>query len=89
VASETTVVPPWLSLTLSHKTTPPRAMLSWEAPRFSENTLEFKNSFNDPDWNVLTNFVNGPSTAPVQVFDPNTEGAARFYRLQVYPSPIR
>ena len=88
-ASETTVFAPRLALTLSLKTTPPRAMLSWDAPPFSENTLEFKDSFGEPGWSVLTNFVNGPSTAPAQVFDPNTGGAARFYRLQIQPSPVR
>ena len=89
LASDTTVVPPRLSLTLSYKTLPPRAMLSWEAPGFSENTVEFKNSFGDSDWNVLTNFVNGPSTAPLHIFDPTTSGATRFYRLQIQPSPVR
>ena len=88
-ASVTTLVGPRLSLFLSHKTTPPRAMLSWEAPGFSENTVEFKNSIGEPGWNVLTNFVNGPSATPVQIYDPTTGGATRFYRLQVHPTTVR
>jgi len=84
-----TTVPPRLSVTLSHKTLPPRAMLSWLAPHYSENTVEFKDSFGETGWSVLTNFVNGPSSAPMQVFDSTTSGATRFYRLQVNPSPVR
>jgi hypothetical protein len=88
-ASETTILAPRLSLSLSYKTTPPRAMLSWTAPGFSENTVEFKDSFGEPGWSVLTNFVNGATTAPVQIYDPSTGGAARFYRLLIHPSPVR
>jgi hypothetical protein len=89
LAGETTVIVPRLSLGLSAKTTPPRAMLSWSAPAFSENTVEFKDSFGEPSWSVLTNFVNGATTAPVQIYDPSTGGAARFYRLLIHPSPVR
>jgi len=88
-AGDTTVFPPRLNLAVSHKTTPARVVLSWDAPRNSENTVEFKDSFGEPGWNVLTNFVNGPSTAPVQIYDPTTGGATRFYRLLIQPSPVR
>jgi len=33
--------------------------------------------------------VNGATTAPVQIYDPSTSGAARFYRLLIHPSPVR
>jgi len=89
LAGETTVIAPRLSLSLSDKTTPPRVMLSWTAPGFSENTVEFKDSFGEPEWSVLTNFVNGATSAPVQIYDPSTSGAARFYRLLIHPSPDR
>jgi hypothetical protein len=76
-------------LTASLASAPPRcAMLSWRAPAYSSNTVEFKATADATQWKVLTNFVHGPYTTPVTVMDPvPTNGLSRVYRLRMIPAP--
>lgn len=86
-ASTATIPPPRLSLRVPDRTSPPGVILSWDAAAFSRYTVEFKSSLADADWEVLTQFVNGPIAAPVSINDPITGPARmRLYRLRVAPS---
>lgn len=77
-----------LAVELNTKLLQPRAMLSWNALAYSTNTIEFKDATSATQWRVLTNYVHGPFTSPVQVYDPITsDSATRLYRLRVSPAP--
>jgi len=66
----------------------PQLLLNWNALGYSSNYLEFKASAGETDWQVLTNFHQGPLTWPVTVADPITStGTSRVYRLRVDPGP--
>jgi hypothetical protein len=66
--------------------TPRRAILSWTALAYSTNYVEVKTSPNQSNWDVLTNFVHGPFTMPVNLTDPvPANGPSRIYRLKVQP----
>ncbi len=63
-----------------------RAILRWSALAYSVNTVEYKSTTSDTTWQVLTNFVHGPQTSPVNIQDPlPSTGASRVYRLRVDP----
>jgi hypothetical protein len=51
--------------------------------------VEFKGAgLREGKWEVLTNFLHGPFTGPVQVFDPvPATGSNRVYRLRVDRGP--
>ena len=64
------------------------AMLSWSALAYSSNFVEFKPAANAAHWEVLTNFHQGPYTAPVNVMDLMlTNVGSRVYRLRVDRGP--
>jgi hypothetical protein len=49
---------------------PRLATLSWTALAYSTNYVEIKRSPDEDTWDVLTNFVHGPFTMPVNMTDP-------------------
>ncbi|MCL4788249.1 MAG: hypothetical protein KJ070_15895 [Verrucomicrobia bacterium] len=59
------------------------AQLSWTTVPNSTNYVYYKTSLAGTDWQVLTNFVSGPVSAPVKVLDPLGGGPARYYRVRV------
>ncbi|HYV31090.1 MAG TPA: hypothetical protein VEO53_08315, partial [Candidatus Binatia bacterium] len=64
------------------------ARLSWRALAYSSNFVEFKTMAHATNWQVLTNFVQGPNTGPVSVMDPlPVNGSSRLYRLRVERGP--
>ena len=66
----------------------PQLLLNWNALSYSSNYLEFKATAGETNWQVLTNFHQGPLTWPVTVVDPVSEtGGSRVYRLRVDPGP--
>ncbi|MFM1768768.1 MAG: hypothetical protein RJA22_1297 [Verrucomicrobiota bacterium] len=72
---------------IANKLATPRAMLSWNALAYSTNAVEYKDAGAQQGWRVLTNYVHGPFTAPVQVYDVLTGASpARVYRLRVVPA---
>ena len=77
---------PSLAISLVDAGRKARAVLSWDAPASASSTLEFKNSFGESDWNVLTNFVNGPLPTSARVHDPiGGPASMRVYRLRIGP----
>jgi hypothetical protein len=62
----------------------PSARLSWRALAQATNTVEYTTSPGSGDWQVLTNFVQGTVTTPVNILDPlSPSGQLRVYRLRV------
>jgi len=63
--------------------------LQWNALGYSSNFVEFTGAgVRNGNWQILTNFLHGPYTSPVQVFDPVTpNGSNRVYRLRVDRGP--
>ena len=83
-------VPPRLSIEFLGLPLPSRVMLGWEALPFTTSAVEFKDTVADANWRVLTNYVNGPVSAPVRVYDAILDpDRMRLYRLQVNPSSAR
>jgi len=66
---------------------PPKcASLSWTAPAYATNTIEYTSTPGSGNWNVLTNFVQGALNTPTTVLDPlSLTGQLRVYRLRVNP----
>ena len=88
-AGSVAVVAPNLSLRVNDGK-PPGAVLSWNAAPFSTYVIEFKNSFTDSGWEVLSRYVSGPAAEPVSVSDPITGPARmRLYRLRVVSTSER
>jgi hypothetical protein len=74
-----------LSVSLINET-PRCARLSWTAPAYATNTVEYTASPGSGTWTVLTNFVQGAVNAPTAVLDPlSPSGQLRVYRLRVSP----
>lgn len=59
------------------------AMVSWNSIPFSANYLYYKPSMTASNWQLLTNFVVGPSGGRVTVADPVGANGARVYRVRV------
>src|SRR5262249_61489241 len=66
---------------------PRTIQIGWNALAYSSNFVEAASPASG-NWTVLTNFLHGPYTSPVRVFDRvPTNGAARVYRLRAYRRP--
>lgn len=79
-------VPSSAGLSVSLAADPLQVVLQWTALGLATNSLEYKNASGSAEWKVLTNFVHGPFTTPVTVFDPlQTNGDSRVYRVRVNP----
>lgn len=62
----------------------PKANISWNSVAFSTNYLYVRNLTGvTTNWQVLTNFVLGPSGGRVTVVDPAASTGGRFYRVRV------
>ena len=79
-------VPESAFLTVELAGSPRLATLRWTALAYSTNYVEIKRSPSEDTWEVLTNFVHGPFTMPVNLTDPAPpSGPSRIYRLRVQP----
>jgi hypothetical protein len=73
-----------VGLTMQLANLPTRtAVFSWVALANSANYLEFKGDLGTSNWQVMTNFVQGPSTARVTAQMPLPRSSAGFYRIRV------
>jgi len=60
-----------------------RALVSWRAAALSEYSLDRADSASSTNWQLLTNFIQGPVSGPITVADPIDGAASRFYRVRV------
>ena len=73
-----------MNISLSRQGSAATVAVSWQAYAYSTNTLEYKDMAQPgANWQVLTNFVQGASTAPAIIYDPVRTN--RLYRVLVSP----
>jgi hypothetical protein len=76
-----------LAVTVAVTTQPTAgAVVSWTTVPNSANTVYYKSSSGNSDWQALTNLPAGPFTSGrVSIFDPITTNGARYYRVMMAP----
>jgi len=60
---------------------PHQVQLFWRAPARSTNRIDYIPMAGSTNWHVLTNIVNGPTSAGLMIVDPSPMSSNRFYRL--------
>jgi len=74
-------LPGTCGLVISMSAMPHQVQLFWRAPARSTNRIEYIPMAGSTNWHVLTNIVNGPTSAGLMVVDPSPMSSNRFYRL--------